>query len=346
MQSVALKGFAPDLDTRTPGIMLDCDGIVPTERGFRPLPSLSPAPFGSLGNLCVGAYYAVAPDGSTYLFAATESDIFRTDSTNHLLSVGSYSGTDRSQDRVRFTQFGRYTIAVNGAFPPKYMSVFDQKFKPLPENPIAGSLTETTGLFAFIAAPPNEGDRWQCCALGDPLHWLASPSNFAQSARLLATPGPITALKRAPNNTMAMYKRDSTYVGQFHGPPDGWIIRLISGEAGALCQEGVVQLNDIHFVVGKDQFYLFDGSSVPQKIDTPLRNWFFNVDLDPQYATKLWAWWDASIDTVFVHYVSMETPNPGTIDRYLAWNRISNNWTRGRLAIDATAGADIQQQGI
>jgi len=29
-----LKGFSPDLDPATPGILTDCDGIVPTTQGL------------------------------------------------------------------------------------------------------------------------------------------------------------------------------------------------------------------------------------------------------------------------------------------------------------------------
>src|SRR5512139_4296725 len=68
--------FAPSADPTVPGVLLDAENIVPTDRGWRSAYSLASTGMASLTATCVGAVLATKMDGTQILFAGCGSEIF------------------------------------------------------------------------------------------------------------------------------------------------------------------------------------------------------------------------------------------------------------------------------
>lgn len=333
MDSVPLKGFAPDLDPRSPGILADCDNIVPSSRGFEPLPGLQQK-LAPLSGPCTGAILAQNMSGLSRVVAGTPRNLWIHNGTSWV-NANRQSGyqKDASYTRWRFCQYGNYTIAVNGVAEPQLLKINRTTFSDLGGKPPIGTYAETVGYFLFMFAPPGFPNQWWCSGIGDPENWTTDLSSQSANGFLVQTSGEIVGA-RALGDVIIVYKRHSTYIGQYVGPPFVWSFKAISNEAGALSNEAVVAIADAHVILGDEQFYVINGGGPPQKVETPLTNWLFTNELDLLYKDKVVGWWDRSRDAVIWHYPSVNASPRGSLDRWIAWNMQSNNWTRGEMDVE------------
>ena len=106
---VPLPPYLPDQSVNS-GVLLRAENVFPAIDGYRPVPGFSSVS-DPLDEPFRGGASAVASDGTGYLFAATESDVYRlvAGEWTSLVTGLSISG------RWRFAQFGDYLIAVNGS---------------------------------------------------------------------------------------------------------------------------------------------------------------------------------------------------------------------------------------
>src|SRR3546814_18741503 len=98
------KGFAPDADPATPGILTDCDAIVPTTAGLAAANSLVASELPALAADATSAFSAELLDGSKRLFAANATGIYAATSggwTDSWRAPG-YTGSERQ----RFAAYG------------------------------------------------------------------------------------------------------------------------------------------------------------------------------------------------------------------------------------------------
>ena len=76
MSVVPLQGFAPDMDPLTPGIFVQTDQLIPTDRGFIPMPQLQQL-FPPLPSASRMGYVARYLDGTQKIFAGTATKLYR-----------------------------------------------------------------------------------------------------------------------------------------------------------------------------------------------------------------------------------------------------------------------------
>lgn len=111
MSAIKYIGFSPDLDPSTPGVLTDCDNIIPTTKGFSAGNSLVDSGLTALDGPCSGAYVGTLLDGTKRIVAGTQAKLWD-------ISGGAW--TDRSQaggytglSPWRFTMFGNNILATN-----------------------------------------------------------------------------------------------------------------------------------------------------------------------------------------------------------------------------------------
>lgn len=106
-----LKGFAPDLDPVTPGVLTDCDAIIPTTYGLSAANSRVSAGLPVLPDAPNSAFVAELLDGSKRTLAATDTGIYEAVGGvwDDRSRVGGYSGTNRT----RFCVFGNNVLSTN-----------------------------------------------------------------------------------------------------------------------------------------------------------------------------------------------------------------------------------------
>lgn len=161
-----LSGFAPDLDPAIPGVLTDCDALVPTTQGMSAAPSLVSAGYPALAAAPTSAFVAELLDGTKRTFAATAAAIYEASSGSWTdrSRGGGYTGTNRT----RFAVFGNNVLSTNRS------QVIGQAVPGAAFSDIAGAPTASILVTAagFVMALNINGmtlgdspDGWGCCAI-------------------------------------------------------------------------------------------------------------------------------------------------------------------------------------
>jgi hypothetical protein len=121
---------------------------------------------------------------------------------------------------------------------------------------------------------------------------------------LTSTAGKITAIKKFGDQVI-VYKERAIYIGSYVGPPVVWSFQEVpSGMTGTWCQESVVSLGTpeqpLHFFVGRDDFYIFDGSR-PVPVGYGIKETFFAI-LNTDAADKICLVADRENSRVYIYY--------------------------------------------
>lgn len=324
MAKVNFLGFCPDLDVTTPGILTDCAGIYPTQRGFKPL--LAPvAQYPALASAALGeAFLAQYLDGTTRLFVGTATHLYEL--TNGTTITEKAGGTTFSGGAWRFAMFGNDCIATNGTDAVQKVGT-SGNFGALGGTPPNAPLVETVYGFVFLF----ETDNWHCSGLGNDASWDNSVTDLSATGQLLDTPGSITAARKL-NRSIIAYKANGVYLGQFVGAPLVWQWTLIAPVPGAAGQGSVISIGNQQAFVGTDDFFLTDGTQVwpipgPDGNVNPIKHWFFDSNANPAYLNKIEGYFDQLNETVTWHFSSTSANPAGTLDSTVSWNYRTNKWT-------------------
>lgn len=235
-----LSGFAPDLDPATPGILTDCDAIVPSTQGLAAAKSLVTAGYPALATTPNSAYVAELLSGSKRTFAASTTKIYEASAGAWLdrSRVGNYTGTGRT----RFAVFGDIVLSTNRTQAINAASS-GGSFADIAGAPTASILVTAAG---FVVALNINGmslgdapDAWGCSAIRDHTNWTPSVSTQCAAGRLLDSPGAIRAGAALGSDVVA-YKNTSMYLGRYVGPPLIWAWQRIPGDIGCSGAESVV----------------------------------------------------------------------------------------------------------
>jgi hypothetical protein len=332
-----IKGFLPDSDPNSPGIITACSNIIPFEAGMKGAPSPLETTVDALAAECRGAVVATKLDGSRRVIAGTQTKLYElsgtawTDRTD--TGLGSYTGSTES--RWSFAQFGDTTVATN--LVDDMQSSSSGAFATIDGAPKAKIVISASNNFvvAFNTIDDTYGtspDRWWCCAQADETDWTPSVTTLATTGRLVATEGPILAALSLGDNPVA-YKSKGIYVGLFSGIPEVFQWNLASSDVGAVGQDAVCAIGGtIHFIVADDGFWLFDGTRpVPVGVGK-VRKWFLD-NSNPAYRYRTQCIYDKQSNLVRVYFPS--SASSGTCDRCLVYHVTSQEWGLEDATIEA-----------
>lgn len=330
-----LLGFLPDADPTTPGAIIACTNLIPYENGMKGAPTgISPASTTALASACLGAAVATKLDSTRRIFAGSATAMYEllAGAWSDVSRVGGYAGG--VDTRWSFTQFGDASLCANlsdtiqrstsGAFAdiagaPKAKIIFS-----VGSFVMALNTTDTT----YGVSP----DRWWCCASFDDTSWTPSVTTLATTGRLVSTPGQIIAGGRLGDYAV-VYKEKSIYIGQMVGAPSVWdFLQVPGGEAGCVGQDAWCDIGGMHFFLGQNNFWLFDGSRPVPIGGGEIRRWFFeNSSMEYRYKTK--CVFDRQTNTVWTFYCSINSTTP---DQALVYHLENKQWGRVSISIEAT----------
>jgi hypothetical protein len=340
MPKVNLVGYAPDLPSTTPGVILTCTNMVPTIRGMKGAPSVqapSGAPSSALAATCQGAASLRKLDESVRLFAGTGTKLYEASGTSWTdrtrASGGDYAlGADL---RWRFAQFGDVSLAA--AKSDTLQASASGAFANL-TAPKAG-VVEVVGQFVFLG-DTNEGtfgdspNRWWCSAKGDHTDWTPAISTECATGLITSTPGKIRAIKRFGPHVV-IYKLRSIHLGIYAGQPSIWNFdREVSSQVGALSHEAVVDVGTPeeprHIFMGFDDFYEFNGGRPTPIGQGWVKETVFN-ELNKTYMERSMALLDRVNSLVYFFYPSGANNNP---DKCVVYNYKTQKWGRADRSVE------------
>lgn len=327
-----LLGFTPDADPLTPGVITDCTNLVPTETGMQGAPSgMAPSDAPVLAAACLGAVVVTKLDSTRRLIAGTGTKLYELSGGVWVDVSRATSYTAGSDTRWSLCQFGDTTIAANGQIIQR--SAGTGAFADIASAPSA-KIVFSVGAFV-MALNVNDGavkpDGWANCASFDDTDWVPNVATLANSGRLVSTPGMITAGGRLGEFAIA-YKEKSIYVGQFVGAPAtfDWT-PAPSGNAGCVGQDAWCDINGMHFVVGTDNIWLFDGTRPTPIGNGQVRQWLYN-NSNAAFLYRTQCNYDAQNNRVWVYFCSRTASYPDTA---LVYHTLSKQW--GKVIINSQA---------
>ena len=324
-------GYQPDIDPTTPGVITDCDDLLPTAKGFKAMPAFAATALPALTSASVGAAVITKLDGTSRIFAGLSTKIYEgaTSSWTDRSRVGDYSTTQQ----WRFTQFGDTTLATNKADTLQQSS--SAAFSDISGAPKASVMDATAG-FVMLGST-NEGtygdqaDRWWCSSYQDATSgtaWTPSVTTQCTTGRLVDAPGAIAAMKALGSDFVA-YKQKSMFLGRYVGAPAVFNWLQIPGEIGCGAQESVVNIGVAHLFVGYENFYLFDGSR-PVPVGDEIKEWFFS-DLNKNYRHLISGMHEKASSRVWFFYPSGTST---TLNAAVVYNYLTRKWGKCTLAVE------------
>jgi hypothetical protein len=330
--TVGFIDFAPDADSITPGVLLDCDNVFPTAKGYRSYPSLLKASTNSLpSGACLGAF-AGFQGTSPITVAGTATRLYQSQQATWV-DTGLIPHAISAPNRWRFDIYGNDLIAVNGVDPP-YLKPLLTGWQNLGGNPPVASIVQATEFALFLV---ESNSNILHASLADNI-WTDNIATQTISAPIQGTQGVITAAHQLRRG-ITIYKRKAFHYGNYQGPPLYWEFPPISNEIGAPSQEAVANVGDMHLWPGIDDFYSFDGQSF-QRIPNNLKEWFFST-LNQNRDYDICARWDQKRSCVFWHFPSQTAP-AGLLDLWICLNLRTKKWSKGSELIEFPIFATVQ----
>jgi hypothetical protein len=340
MPFIKVAGFAPDADPTEPGVLTDCDALVPTLNGVQALPGDVDQGVATAASAVRAVATLGLLDGTFRTFAGTADNLYEISSlawtnVSKLDSTASATLSYSTTADVRWTfcQYGNVSFAAQKGVAIQF-SDSSGRFADVTTAPQAALVT--TALDFIIAANTNDAtygdqpDRWRCSAAGDYTTWTADIATQAATGRLTDEPGPIRALKTLGNRVVA-YKDRGIFIGTYVGPPTIWTFELVPGSGlGASSPYGVVDLESAHAFLGEDNFYLYDGVR-PAAIGTNRVADFILTDMGWSGKGLVVGMHDRQAWRVYWWYPSANSL--GTLDRFVVYNYRSGQWGRGTKTV-------------
>jgi hypothetical protein len=318
------EGYHPDIDQATPGLITDGENIIPSPGGYRSAYTPVNASSSALTATCVGAVSLIDLAGNVLTYAGTATQLYKEDS-DHWTGVTRAAGDYTSGASWAFAQYGNATYAVNDA------AVMQKStggvFADVSGAPVAKIVVVAQNqVLAFDTNEATFGDqsnRWWCSALGNGDSWIPSIATQAASGQLVDTSGAILAALRLGERVVA-YKANSMYLGSYIGPPSVWAWPLVSDEIGCVGLKAATSVDNVHFFMGTDDFYVFSGT-YPQGIGGTIREFFFQNEINRDYLSSSIAVHNRKQGLVYFFYVSVLSTGP--IDRYIAYHVATKKWS-------------------
>lgn len=267
--------WLPDLPALSNPGALEAKNVLPSERGYRPLRSLSEYS-AAIGARCIGFFVVRSNAGVASVFAGTATKLYRlTGATTSWTDVTRSSGGDYAADQAwRFNQFGDYITAWNGVDAPQVFQLgVSTEFAALSGSPplarYACNAREQV-MVGNIASNPN---RVQWCGVDSLTTWGTNIPLQADYQDLQGDGGNITALvgRFSPH----IWCEKSIWVATYAGPPVFWQFDRVESERGSLVPGSVVGYGNLSFGLCADGFYVFDGMSAKPIGQGKVNRWFY-----------------------------------------------------------------------
>jgi hypothetical protein len=333
-QRITFGEWLPDQPSIT-GALVKAENVYSRAIGYGGIPSVvdyTQAASEPLNNVVAGKN----PDGSTTIFAGSQTNLYKLDSTD--MSLDDVSGATYAtptDQRWRFTQFGNRVIAANGA------------------DKLQGWLLGTSTAWADLAADAPTSRfvtvvrdfvvtghvsaslpfRVKWSALNDETSWADSATTQSDFQEI-PDGGSIVGVTGGEYGLILMDR--SIYRMTYVGSPLVFQFDNISRNLGCYEANSVIQYQGLTFFLADDGFYACDGQNVVsiggEKVDR-----FFFSDVDEEYLFNM----SAAIDPIknLVIWAYPHKGQGGNVSRLLIYNFQTKKWSSGVTDVDRIASS-------
>jgi hypothetical protein len=166
--------------------------------------------------------------------------------------------------------------------------------------------------------------------------WAPAITNQAGSFRLSA--GSEIVCAQQTRQEILVFTDAAVYSMQYQGPPFVWGFQPLATNTSIVSPNAVVTVHDVTYWMGVDKFYVYNGRV--QTLPCDLRQFVYD-DLNLTQQFQIFAGINDAFSEVWWYYCSA---NSDTIDKYVVYNYLENNWYYGNLA--RTAWVDTPLRNV
>lgn len=167
----------------------------------------------------------------------------------------------------------------------------------------------------------------------DVANWTPSATNQAGDLRLSRGSQIITAVQA--RQEILVFTDAALYSLQYLGAPAVWGATLLGVNTSLTSKNAVASANGMTFWMGKDSFYKYDGRLQPLRSD--VLSYVFG-DINREQYSQCFASTVEAFNEVWFFYCSA---NSNTIDRYVIYDYVENDWSIGTMARTAWVDSAI-----
>jgi len=168
--------------------------------------------------------------------------------------------------------------------------------------------------------------------------WYPAVTNQAGSARLSHGSKIVTTLQS--RQEIVVWTDSSLYSLQYLGPPYVWGTQLLADNISIIGPNAAAMASGISYWMGVDKFYKYDGRVQTLRCD--LRQYIYS-DINLQQADQVFASTNEGFNEVWFFYCSA---NSNTVDRYVVYNYLEDNWYYGTMARSAWLDTGLRNYPI
>ena len=332
-----LLGFAPDLPSSTPGLMVDCVNVVPTEVGFAAGPiGIATPGIAALPSAARGGAVIALTTGARRIFSGTQTRLYEFSGGSWVdVSRGTFY-TGSADNRWSFAQFGNVTLASNDNQAIQ-ASTTAGAFADVATAPVARIVFAVDNFVMALntsdATFGDQGDRWWCSGIFNHATWTPSVSTQANSGRLVSDGGDFTAGLALGKQAIA-YKASGMWSGTYVGGGTVWQWDQVPGDQGAVGPEAVADVGGAHAFVGEDNIWLFDGTRPRPLGGVEVRQWFYR-NLSPSFRYRTIVRYERQSNRLWIFFPRADSTD-GTPDRAIVYHLQANKWGRSDRVIQAS----------
>lgn len=342
MTAVNFGEWTPDQPKFNSGCA-DALNVIPTAKGYRPLPSLVDLSTAADARLR-GVFPAKQSDGTVKIFAGDGTKLYLFATSDSGLDSVSKSGNYslNADEPWRFVQFGNIVIACsNSQILQSYTLGSSSLFADVTGAPTAKFISVVRD-FVMTANTSSSNQQVRWSGIGDSTSWAASATTQADSQTIYGL-GAITGLVGGEFATILC--EEGIVRGTYAGSPLVFQFDAVETARGCSIPGTVAAIGSNTIYWSGDGFYLFDGAtSTP--IGTEKVDRFFADDLNIADIERC----SAAIDPINKLYVLAYSDGIGGAqpNKLLVYNYALGRWARGELDTDLvapifTAGYTMEQ---
>jgi hypothetical protein len=319
------------------GSIQEAYNVIPQAIGYAPLPEL--VEFSGAASENLTNVFATRYGGTTTVFAAGTTKLFKFDSTDLSLDDVSKSGGYTTADRFYFTQFGQKLIASNGN---SKLQVWDlggsTAFADLAAAAPTAKFVTVIRDFVVAANTSSAPSTVYWSDINDETDW--TPSDLSQSdSQIIPDGGDIRGITGGEFGLVLLEKAISRM--SYVGAPLFFQFDTIAKNIGCYESNSIAQFGNLTFFLSDDGFYMCDGQTVTPIGAEKIDRFFFN-NVDQSQLNKM----SATVDSVR-KLVIWQFTDIFARKRLMIYNWQSRKWSEGETTSDylapiATAGTTLE----
>ncbi len=300
--NIPIMAWSPDTDPTVPGVLVDVENLLPTERGYAPDFGLAaPAEWAvTLPGECYGIAGLTYQNQNPAVYFGTGGDLYYSTGSGYTevtRLAGDYTSVSAGSP-WRFASFRDATIAVHPSNATQEAATTGSRFQDLTGAPKAATIAVQRN-FVIVGnitdSVSYKSDGWACSALEDYTDWTPDIATQAATGRLTATQGGIVRLIPFGDYVVA-FKARSMYRGQYVGAAaNTWAWPVVSTDVGLISHDAVTEADGVLYWMGQDGFYAWGGGGKPQRIASAPWRWLRSVmPAGSSLSPRVEAVWDSA----------------------------------------------------